>query len=468
MTLQPGVRRVARVPMRPTTALALVAALSGAALVVVAAVAWPAARQPMTTAVAASPAPIATPPTASPPAVAGGAVLSLDERVAFWQARVESSAGDYLGSLQLVDALLDRSRATGDLADLERASAVLDRAAPLAPAADAGLELRRGQVAFALHDFRAARAAAEDVLQLAPGDAAGLALLGDAALETGDDAAAAEAYGLLAAEGRTPPILARLARLAWLTGDLEEAEALLVEAIVVAQADGFADRTAFHHFQLAELLRGRNELDRAAEEYAGALSENPEHVPSMGGLARIRDAQGRRAEAIQLLEGATARIPAPELVAALGDLYVLAGDLPAAARQWALVERIAEVGRAAGGVYDRQLVLFWADHDLETDAAVDLAEAELAERTDVYGYDALAWALYRAGRFPEADAAAAEALRSGTPDGRILYHAGLIAEALGRDDDARILLGKAAASSGALPPLQVPALEAALERLGNP
>ena len=52
-------------------------------------------------------------------------------------------------------------------------------------------------------------------------------------------------------------------------------------------------------------------------------------------------------------------------------------------------------------------------------------------RADVYGHDALAWALFKAGRLTEADAAAAEALRLGTPDGRFHYHAGLIADALG-------------------------------------
>lgn len=470
MTFQPaaGARRVVRVPMRAATALGLLAAISGLALVTAAlAVQAPAITPPVATPEAAvTPLPITTSPAAQ--TALGGGILGLDERVAFWQSRVEGTAADYLGSLQLVDALLDRSRASGNLADLEWATGVLDRAAALAPAGDAGLPLRRGQLAFALHDFRAAQAAAEAALELDPGDASALALLGDAALEAGDDAVAREAHARLAAEGRTAPILSRLARLAWTTGDVDGAEALLVEAVAAAEADGFADRTAFHHFQLAELLRGRNELDRAAEEYGAALVATPNHVPSMGGLARVREAQGQRAEAIELLEAATARLPAPELVAALGDLYALAGDEAAAERQWALVERIAEVGRAAGGVYDRQLVLFWADHGLETDAAVAVAEAELERRTDVYAYDALAWTLHRAGRLAEADAAAAEALRLGTPDGRILYHAGLIAEALGRGEDARRLLGEAAASSAALPPLQVPALNAALQRVGAP
>ncbi len=407
------------------------------------------------------------PSSATPgPAPGTGGTLSLDDRVAFWEARVEAQPGDYLSAIQLVGALLERGRATGDLADLERASVALDRAAEVAPAGDAALPLVRGQLAFALHDFAGARADAELALELDAGNASALALLGDAAVEGGDYESAAMAYAELAREGRTPPILSRLARHEWLTGDPDAAMLLLEEAVARALDEGFADQIAFYHFQLGEMLRGSNALDRAADAYTAALEAQPLHVPSMAGLARVREAQGRRAEAIELLESATQRLPTPDFVAALGDLYALDGDEEQAELKWALVERIAEVARATGGVYDRQLVVFLADHARGTDEAVALAEAEIARRTDVYGYDALAWALFRAGRLAEADEAAAEAMRLDTPDGRIRYHAGLIAEALGRDSEAAELLRQAGERSAALPPLQVRELQDALARLG--
>lgn len=410
--------------------------------------------------------PIPTPGATVGSATTGpGGVADIDTRVAFWEARVAANEEDLSSTLALIDAYLERTRTEGDLADLERAQVALEHAREIG-GDSAPVELRAGQVAYSLHDFGAAREAAERMLELDPGDAAGLALLGDAQVEIGDEEAAGETYQLLAAAGRAPGILSRLARYAYLYGDLDGAIEMVQEGVLGARTEGFAETIATLTFQLGELYRGANRLDDAAAAYEEGLAALPDHVPSLGGLARVREAQGRRGEAIELLERATTRLPTPAFVADLGDLYQLDGRTEEAEDRYALVERIAEVARATGAVYDRQLVLFFADHERSIDEAVELAEAEIERRTDVYGYDALAWVLYRAGRIDEAADAAASAMRIGTPDGRILYHAGLIAAADGRPEEAVDLLTRARDRSTALSPLQVPALDAALAELG--
>jgi tetratricopeptide (TPR) repeat protein len=71
---------------------------------------------------------------------------------------------------------------------------------------------------------------------------------------------------------------------------------------------------------------------------------------------------------------------------------------------------------------------------------VEVTAADLERRSDVYAHDAHAWALYAAGRFAEADAAMQAARAHGTQDALLDYHAGMIAAALERDDEARRLL----------------------------
>jgi hypothetical protein len=86
-------------------------------------------------------------------------------------------------------------------------------------------------------------------------------------------------------------------------------------------------------------------------------------------------------------------------------------------------------------------------------------------RRDVYGHDALAWALFKAGDLAEASREATAALALGTPDPRLAYHAALIFEAGGGAERALPLIRLAVRGITLLPPLQQPLARAALSRL---
>jgi tetratricopeptide (TPR) repeat protein len=393
-------------------------------------------------------------------------LASPDERVAFWEPRVAADPGDFLSALHLADAYVDRARSTADLADLQRAEATLAQAEASAP--DPLLVMpRQAQIAFALHDFMGAAALADEVLASAPGDLTALAVAGDARLEMGDLDGARERYDHLATLAPSAPVWSRMARLAFIEAETTLALALVQRAIGDAEANAFTDDAAFYRYQLGELLRATGDLDGALAAYESALNALPGYTAATFGLALTREGQGRRSEAIALLEAATAIQPTPEAVAALGDLYLLAGNTAAANRQFALVERIGEVAHATGSVYDRQLVLFAADHGGDMARAVDRARTELALRPDIYAWDALAWALYQDGRLSEAAEAADNALLLGTPDPRLAYHAGMIAAARGETEMARQHLSRALVGSAFLPPLQVPIAERTLASLGG-
>jgi tetratricopeptide (TPR) repeat protein len=88
------------------------------------------------------------------------------------------------------------------------------------------------------------------------------------------------------------------------------------------------------------------------------------------------------------------------------------------------------------------LALFYATKDREREKALELIEREAHTRGGVYIDDVRAWALYRLGRFEEADAASRLALSLGTKDARLLYHAGAIRVARG-DAQGRALIEEA-------------------------
>src|SRR5207237_10342411 len=144
------------------------------------------------------------------------------------------------------------------------------------------------------------------------------------------------------------------------------------------------------------------------------------------------------------------------VMAAMGGTCARPAETAKTNLEYGTVEVIATPARITRQIYNRQLALFDADHGVRLDEAVRLADTELSVRKDVYGYDADAWALYKIGRYPEARAAAEKALAQGTRDARILYHAGLIDQALGHPAAAMAELRQALAISPNFDPLQAP------------
>ncbi|HOU42435.1 MAG TPA: tetratricopeptide repeat protein, partial [Promineifilum sp.] len=150
-------------------------------------------------------------------------------------------------------------------------------------------------------------------------------------------------------------------------------------------------------------------------------------------------AHGDYDEAIRRYEALVAQLPQPNFVAALGDYYALSGDNAAAQKQYDTVAFIHQLDETQQVLYNRQMAIFFANHNIETDTALAYAQGELAARQDIYAYDTLAWALYRAGRFDEAADASQRALAHGTPDAGLYYHAGMIAAAQG---DTRVAIAQ--------------------------
>jgi tetratricopeptide (TPR) repeat protein len=108
---------------------------------------------------------------------------------------------------------------------------------------------------------------------------------------------------------------------------------------------------------------------------------------------------------------------------------------------------------AAGGVdTDIELALFEADHGDDPARAYEMAVNGFARRPGILGADALAWAAFKAGRIDEAEGYATQALRLGTLDPRLNYHAGAIALAADDVETAERYLLRALDGDAALPP----------------
>src|SRR5262249_52423218 len=148
-----------------------------------------------------------------------------------------------------------------------------------------------------------------------------------------------------------------------------------------------------------------------------------------------------------------------------GDLYAKVGRAREAGQQYALVQYIGRLNTLNRALYNRQLVYFYADHGIKPAEALELAQREIAVRKDIYGYDALAWALYKNDRAEEAVAPMKEALRLGTRDAMLFFHAGMISLGAGKVQDATHYLEQALATNQHFHVFQADVARGVLEQL---
>jgi tetratricopeptide (TPR) repeat protein len=239
-----------------------------------------------------------------------------------------------------------------------------------------------------------------------------------------------------------------------ITGNNDAAIADLRRAIAAGiQSSEPPEAVAWAQVMLAQDYFMMGRLDDAYTAGTASLNTYPAYHRALALLGQVRAAQGRFDDAAGFYRRAIAVIPLPEYAAALGDVYVKLGRQKDADEQRRLVEFIAHLNTLNRVLYNRVLVDYYADHDLEHRQALDLAAGEFKIRQDIYGHDALAWALYRDGKLDAALAHIVSALRFKTTDARLYFHAGMIYAALGRNDLARTMLKRALAINPRFQPI---------------
>ena len=364
-----------------------------------------------------------------------------DQLIRFYQAKLAADPDDYLNYNRLSSAYVQKARETGEISYYELAEKGLKKSLELesqdAEAASTFTQL--GSVQFAEHRFVEAALSADRALKLAD-DPAAIALAGDAQLEMGDYAKAELFFAKLAAPddgrphtGREYLRTTRQASLAWIRGDVEQSISLMRQACRLSEdAHLPAENVAWTHFMLGEQLFQSGNLPQAESEMSAALRALPLYHRALAGMGQIRAAQLRFSEAADFYQRAIGVIPLPLYASALGDIYRRQKKDTEAEKQFALVEYIGRLSALNKQVYNRELALFFADHDRHLGEALALAQKELEVRHDVYTLDALAWALLKNNRAQEAHEAMQKALAVGTLDPLLFFHAGAIERRLGK------------------------------------
>lgn len=349
-----------------------------------------------------------------------------EQRIAEARTAIDKNPARYTAHVQLAMALAQRARETADTDFYGQAEAAIAQSLKLSPG---NLEARKTAVWVLLgkHEFVQALHAAQALNTIIPDDVQVYGYLADAHIELGNYAEAERAaQWMLDLRPGNIPGLTRAAYLRELFGDLDGSLELMQQAYQRTPPSEHEDRAwLLTHIAHLHLLSGQ--LPHAEAALDEALREFPGYHYALAQQAKLRQAQGRPAEALALLRQHVATAPHPENFFYLGEALAQQGLTSEAAAVFKQFETAARAESAGWDNANRELILYYADHARRPADALKLAEAEIARRQDVYTLDAYAWALHRNGQTAQARQASQRALAVGIRDPKLRQHADRIA-----------------------------------------
>ena len=255
---------------------------------------------------------------------------SLDQTIADLQAHLAAAPDDAHSYAELGLAYSSQATHTGDPTYYPKAEEALQRSLTIQPDDNADALIGMGVVANAKHDFADGVRWGRQALAIEPDAAHILGVIGDGQLELGHYP---QAFATFSRMVRMRPDIASYARVSYareLQGNTSGALAAMHRALLAA---GSPDDAAWVSYQLGGLYLRTARVGRAAHVFRQSEALSPTYVPPHAGLARVAWERGDLGAAIRGYRWVVARLPLPEYVIALGDLYTMAGRAAAGRRR---------------------------------------------------------------------------------------------------------------------------------------
>ncbi len=363
-----------------------------------------------------------------------------DRDIVFYERRAAAdpiSAGD---RAQLAALYLRRAREGGDYGDVLRAEELARESLTLRSTHNADVNATLILSLMEQHRFAEARDVGRRLVAENPSNTGYRALLGEVSLEVGDYAGARAAFDSLPLDSRTSfNIAPRLARWLEILGNNRGARRILYRAMAAADSspDLSREQVAWFHLRVGDIEMRNGRLRGAESALRSGRDVMPQDYRLMAAQARLAALKGDWRRAISLGDSSIAISLDPGTLGLIGDAYLALGD-SVKAREYMKTMEVAIA--AEPGAYHRASGLHLLDRGEQVDEVAARAREEMAARKDIYGFDLLAWALHKQGRHREALQAMTQALRLGTRDASLFYHAGMIHRALGSDANAATYL----------------------------
>lgn len=383
--------------------------------------------------------------------------LEMDAAMKF----VEKAPDSAVAYEQLAIIYIKRARETGDFSLNNKAEAAVRKSLEIAPNDASALKLQ-ASLHLTFHRFAEGLELGKRLMKEHPRDAFLYGILTDANAELGNYPEAVAAAQIAVDLKPNSSSYARVAHLRSLHGDHRGAVEMYKLAARTADPQD-KEAQSWCLTQLGQELWRNGRYDEAAKVFDEALQVLPGYHLALAGKGRLLASRGDLAAAAQALAESKQRFANPDTIILLGDVYAAQGKAELANEHYDLVQNGAE---KLGELHDaHRVALFWADHDMNLEEALDVARRDYSEVKDIYAADILAWCLYKNGRFNEAKATITEAMRLNTPDARIFYHAGMIERGLNKKAASKRMLHRALELNPGFDVIQAGRAKRALEEM---
>lgn len=352
-----------------------------------------------------------------------------DKLVAFWEKQENAHhRGDMISPNNLAAQYLQRYRERMDIDDVLRAERAAKVSLVAQPVGNMPGELQLASIDLTLHRFHDAIAITKHIESYDAGDDAMYAREASLDMEVGDYATAERRLDAVTAKDRDDGWRVVESRYLELTGHLAEARSLLATASAFQNAnfDSPAQGRAWYFFRQGEMAFEAGDNETALGDEREAVTVFPNYADALRTLARIECSRHDWQQCLTDAQSSSNIVPYPETLGYIADAQRALGNPAEADQTNDLIRTVGRLGDQQH-ITDRLLAIYYADHRLFPRAAYAIAKNELNARDDIFTEDTLAWASAMDGRWSEARKHIAQALRYGTQNSLLEYHAGVIA-----------------------------------------
>jgi len=381
----------------------------------------------------------------------------------FWKSRVQQEPSNQVYLLQAAYASLRLFSINGQIAHLQAGDSLLRDASAILGNKDPEILYALAQAAIKQHRFPDAVDFSEQGYR-AKGDPYIYRLLAfDAAMETGNTRQA----GLHLSRIRDKSSFDYLIRKSkWDDhhGDLAKA---------IESMESAAEKVKGRHkplycwtlSNLGDMYGHAGRIEDAYKSYLRVLGEDSSCLHALKGIARIAFSHDRNTEAAKkILRFILRQTASPDTWLQLADIAEWEGNTEL--KTTCLQQFLQEAGKPEyAGMYNKYLILLYAEEWNDPGTAVRIAEEEIRNRATPESYDWLAWAHFKNGNLEKAVSFCLNYVVGKTGEPETLFRSAMILSADGRKKEAKELLMICRDSAFELGPVVTGKIEAELGSL---